>query len=82
MSFRASWIAITTVLLLGLSWGDNSKSQTHGSTPITQSGRFDIIRALDGEQVFVRKAFPMGTKGLVLTPDGKLIPIRVKQTKH
>ncbi len=72
MSIRASWIAITIVLSLGLSWGDKNKSQTNG--PINQEGRFAIIRALNGELVFARKPFPMGTKGLVIKPDGKLVP--------
>ena len=76
MSFRPSWIAITVLLFLGLSWADNKKPQApaSGPTPISQSSRFDIIRALNGELVFIRKPFPMGVKGLVITPDGKLIP--------
>ena len=76
MTLRPIWIALTVVSLLGLSWGDKKKDQSpsSGPTPITQTGRFDIIRALNGELVFIRKPFPMGTKGLVITPDGRLVP--------
>ena len=76
MSFRPTWIVLTVVLFLGASWADDKKPQAAGgsATPITQSGRFEIIRALNGELVFIRKPFPMGTKGMVIRPDGTLVP--------
>ena len=76
MHLRASSIAIALVLLLSLARADNKKpdAPANGPTPISQSGRFDIIRALNGELVFIRKPFPMGVKGIVITPDGKMIP--------
>ncbi|HVP43429.1 MAG TPA: hypothetical protein VMS96_08340 [Terriglobales bacterium] len=74
MSVRASWIALTIVLFLGVSWGDKNKSETSPAKPIDQDGRFAIIRALNGELVFARKPFPMGTRGLVIRSDGKLVP--------
>jgi len=75
MSIRSSWIVITLALLVGLSWGDNKQTQTtSGPTPITEGGRIAIIRALNGELVFIRKPFPMGTKGIVIKPDGSQVP--------
>lgn len=73
MSSRSSWLAITVLLFLGLAWGDN-KNQAPGPKPITSAGRIDIIRALNGEMVFLRKPLPMGTKGMVIKPNGAMSP--------
>lgn len=67
-------IAIFVLLFLGMAWADKGKNKNQGSHPISQTGRFDIIRALNGELVYIRKPFPMGTQGLTITPRGKLVP--------
>ncbi|HXE91394.1 MAG TPA: hypothetical protein VNK82_10565 [Terriglobales bacterium] len=41
---------------------------------LTKEQRFDLLRGLSSELVYVRKPFPMGQKGLVLRPDGTLAP--------
>lgn len=74
MSIRPSWIAITVLLVLGVSWADQKNPQASAAKPINQTGRFDLIRALNGEMVYVRRAFPMGTKGIVIKPDGTVTP--------
>ena len=43
------------------------------STPMTKETRFQVIRALNAELVYIRTAFPMGEKGLRLK-DGILSP--------
>src|SRR5215470_5014742 len=41
---------------------------------MSQQTRFYIVRGLQSEIAFARKAFPMGTKGLTLHEDGTVTP--------
>ncbi len=41
---------------------------------MTSQTRYAVVRMLNAELVYVRKPFPMGHKGLVIKPDGKLTP--------
>ena len=64
-------LIVAMLFLAGAAFGDNGKAdQQH----ITSAQRIDIIRSLNGEMVFARKPFPLGTRGLEITPDGRLIP--------
>ena len=42
--------------------------------PISNQSRVQIIRLLNAEYVWVRKSFPMGEKGLTVTPNGEIAP--------
>ena len=66
--------AVVVLFFLGMARADKERNSGPGPHPISQSARFEIIRALNGELVYVRKPFPMGTRGLIITPDGKLVP--------
>lgn len=77
MSFRRI-VPILFVLVLSFPPARADKkspaTQPGKPQPISSQGRFDIIRGINAELVYVRKPFPMGEKGLVLTPEGKLTP--------
>jgi hypothetical protein len=67
---------IAVVLLLissAILRADSKPKPQEGEQPISTAARLNLIRGLNAEFVFVRAAFPMGTKGLVLR-NGQLSP--------
>ncbi|MBV9609167.1 MAG: hypothetical protein JO187_06380 [Acidobacteria bacterium] len=56
-------------------WADKQTTPPAKPTqnqPLTPATRVTIIRSMDAELAFARQMFPMGEKGLVLTPEGKI----------
>ena len=70
-------VLIATALLLACAAAADNKSSSPSAQRMSANTRFTVIRALNAERVYVRRPFPMGTKGLILraaggqvTPDG------------
>jgi hypothetical protein len=45
-----------------------------GGTPITRDTKYNLIRLLNAEWIFVRKPFPQGQEGLIMNANGELNP--------
>lgn len=69
-------VPIVAVVLAALSLcrADDGKNKTSAGGEMDATGRIAIVRAFNGELVYVHKPFPMGEKGLVITADGKVTP--------
>ncbi len=75
MPHRPVFAALILCLWLPLAAADDKQApQGQEPRPITQSARFDIIRAFNGELVYAHKPLPMGANGLTLKPDGTVVP--------
>jgi hypothetical protein len=72
-AFRISVLAAASLLLACLAAADN-KSASQSSQHMSTNTRFAVIRALEAERVYVRRPFPMGTKGLTLKAGGAVTP--------
>ena len=71
---RPKPIAVAILLIASAILRADSKPKAQeGDRPISTITRMNLIRGLNAEFVFVRSAFPMGTKGLVLR-NGQLSP--------
>ena len=71
---RPKPIAVAILLVASAMLRADSKPKAQeGDRPISTATRMNLIRGLNAEFVFVRSAFPMGTKGLVLR-NGQLSP--------
>src|SRR5437868_7073852 len=73
-AMRPKPIAVAILLVASAMLRADSKPKAQeGDRPISTITRMNLIRGLNAEFVFVRSAFPMGTKGLVLR-NGQLSP--------
>src|SRR5437763_6028882 len=73
-AMRPKPIAVAILLVASAMLRADSKPKAQeGDRPISTATRMNLIRGLNAEFVFVRSAFPMGTKGLVLR-NGQLSP--------
>lgn len=73
--FHAKARVLAAVGLLVLITAAAEAESKPGKKPrITPQARVAIIRALNAELVFVRKAFPSGKEGYVIRPDGRISP--------
>lgn len=71
MSPRSTWL-VAAMLLVGLLVSADDKKSP--ATPkMDEVTRMQLIRAMNAEIVYIRRAFPMGYKGLVIK-DGKVTP--------
>ncbi len=77
---RLGSAVLLMVFLWGLSASADSKKKNQGNEPpapppsMSDANRMAILQALAAERVYVRKPFPRGKKGLVLTPTGVVKP--------
>lgn len=67
MDFRIAGRIVPILFLVSAALADTPKN----ATAMSKETRIQVVRLLSSEFVFVRKYFPMGSKGLVLRPDGK-----------
>src|SRR5438067_8073292 len=73
-AMRPKPIAVAVLLVAtAILRADSKPKAQEGERPISTITRLNLIRGLNAEFVFVRSAFPMGTKGLVLR-NGQLSP--------
>jgi len=70
---RISFFAAALVLL-PVAMADNKSASQPSSQHMSPDTRVAVIRALNAELVYVRRPFPMGTKGLTLRAGGKVTP--------
>ncbi len=68
-----SRVSAILVLLSICALGDNSPQGKTAVGPMSSQTRMDLIRAVNAELVYARRAFPMGTKPLILK-DGQISP--------
>src|SRR5438270_13781490 len=64
-------LTVATILLVLPAFGDGALSSRPG---ISGETRMQLIRIINAEYVFVRKAFPLGQKGLVMKESGEISP--------
>jgi hypothetical protein len=62
------------LVLLPLAVADNKPASQPSAQHMSPGTRVAVIRALNAELVYVRRPFPMGTKGLTLHAGGKMTP--------
>lgn len=51
-----------------------AKDKSSKGPQLTPQSRMEIVRSMDAELAYARRPFPMGEKGLTITPDGKITP--------
>jgi hypothetical protein len=68
---RTPLLVFILAILAALSFADDKAGK---SPRLSSHSRMEIIRSMDAEVAFARRPFPMGTKGLTITPDGKITP--------
>lgn len=73
MTLRLSSVLVILALSFG-GWADSKPAPNGTRQPMSQQTRFYLVRGLQSEIAFARKAFPMGTKGLTLHEDGTVTP--------
>lgn len=71
---RISVLAVTSLLLACLASADNKSASQPSARRMSGDTRFAVIRFLQSETVYVRRPFPMGTKGLTLKAGGVVTP--------
>jgi len=72
-SARISVLTAVALVLVCSASADN-KSAPQSSQRMSANTRFAVIRTLEAERVYVRRPFPMGTKGLTLNAAGQVTP--------
>lgn len=64
--------AVLAAMLLAAAGFAQQPRQT--GPPVSKETRFQIIRLLNAEYVWVKKPIPHGDKGIVIKPDGQMVP--------
>jgi len=72
-AFRTPVFAAASLFLACAAFADN-KPASKSSAQMSSNTRFAVIRTLEAERVYVRRPFPMGTKGLTLKASGAVTP--------
>ena len=67
-------VLVLALLTASLALADNQTKQPDKAPPLSSATRITIIRSMDAELAYARTMFPIGEKGLTLTPEGKITP--------
>ena len=71
---RIPVFAAASLFLVCLAVADTKSAPPPSSRQMSSNTRFAVIRTFGAERVYVRRPFPMGTKGLTLKASGAVTP--------